>query len=172
MQMQAQAQKPRSSRTANLKAERDDRIRHHSCIHTAAAAQHSVPFSRLPTSASAHPSLDLGHSRFKRTCLTVRSCQQTHICAKALLLYLHRRRSLQSGVHVCARVRRPSSMGFNALADLAATCVHACVRAGCGGRSGGSCWAALHARRYALHAMQVGWLGDGRLARLVGRIGR
>lgn len=89
----------------------------------------------------------------------MRSCQQTHICAKALLLYLHRRRSLQSGVHVCARVRRPSSsMGFNALADLAATCVHACVRAGCGGRSGGSCWAALHARRYALHACRlVGW---------------
>jgi hypothetical protein len=58
-------------------------------------------------------------------------------------------------------------MGFNALADPAATCVHACLRAGCGGRSGGSCWAALHARIYA--CMHAGWLA-GR--RALGEIGR
>lgn len=61
-------------------------------------------------------------------------------------------------------------MGFNALADLAATCVHACVRDAAADQV---VHAGLHYMHADMHAcMQVGWLGDGRLARLVGRIGR
>ena len=62
------------------------------------------------------PSLDLGHSRFKDKpdCVVLPA---DRICALALLLYLHRR--LQSGVVSC----EAPSMGLNALASLAATCV-------------------------------------------------
>lgn len=105
------------------------------------------------------PSLDLGHSRFKDKpdCVVLPA---DRICALALLLYLHRR--LQSGVVSC----EAPSMGLNALASLAATCVwdaadqvvHAGLHFG------------MRVCHYAYSCMQACWLGDGRLARSVGPV--
>jgi len=159
--------RPRSSRTAQPKRP-NDTIRYditRAYKQASSSKQHSTAYHsavcRLPLSAMVHLSLDLGHLRFKVK-PNLRVLPANPYMRRSIITLLH---SLTVGCRVgcgvcCAREDAGAAMGFNALADLAATC----VAAGCG-RSGGSCWAA--ARIYA--CMQDGWLGDGRLARLVGR---
>lgn len=131
----------------------------HRASSSSSTAQRNIqPFADFRFyAAMVHLSLDLGHSRFKAKpdCVL---CQQTHICAEALLPWFSAHCRLQSGVW-WVRVRT-SAMGFNALADLAATC----VAAGCG-RSGGSCWAAYV-------CMHAGWLAGRRALGEFGQSGR
>lgn len=160
-QMQALAETPLESHSlvkGRNETKRYDTIRRDttSLVHIH-PAQHSVPFSRLPTSAIHHLTSGTLASR-KPDCVC---CQHlTYMCAVALL-FLHRK--LQSGVvssapmvdggwasmrwqtpggHVRAGWRMRQIRWF--MLGCIITCTYACVHAG-------------------------GWLGDGRLARSVGR---